>query len=1016
MDPLQREAPRTSTSSSARISSSHVTMFTAEEYYRYSMVYAREQEAKAALLKEILEEAAAAKRGEVPKKKKKKKKAKPKQIQGPVSTLSPTEHSSYMYLLQRYQHRVITNISPTEQKDLIQLAELQTRVVLEQQEFLRKWPHVPGRRPETLAKGCESWGRAQLTKLKQRWPKGPWILIESIMKVSLLKISPVAPNFLGHVQRKAGIIVQPEPGCALLELLPSEYKPPMPVQPHPSTSYGTPITAAFPTSESSGRERVKESKLTEDNAEDGLARAHEAILLVDLETLLIDWQESPWQLPFTITDDGVISMGPVLPAGTVRDWNERFFSYLLNKWIEARQKKGVVPEAGAAKVSAKQPMEQTVGSFVQVGAKHPAECPTKQLKKLRVGQPTGPVEIPLEETTEQPSGDIEMKSPSRDSLICTSPCSSDDLVIDEGLIASPSPAPTSVAASDSAAQADTAGLPCPEGDQGYDLWELTPGGKRVLLRHQAWNDSDGQLCMVTVKPEYQSLLGAEVLSTQEQVQQMARLAFFSRLLRVRVEVQSGHVLLVEEVKPLPDHKKLRFKALFGPLSALVDQLVGLRPGTYLLIHHAREPNAWLFTQGAGKGCNLHNDLDNRTPRRPSATTALGKVHAPPSSVPPLDPEVIFPDQFQRGRIPLTFPPARLEAVTPLAAGQQFPSWGRAGPSKVGTTATGTAMSRTPVTWTATSLASATGTATSRTPVTWTGSTSTPVTLTALTSTPATGTATSSTPVTSTALSSTPATLTVTSRTPATLTATSRTPATLTATSRTPATLTAASRTPATWTATSRTPATWTAMSLTPATWTATSRTAAAWTATSRTPATLTSTSRTPVTWTVTSSTPATWTAMKRTPATWTGMSRTPATWTGMSRTPATWTGMSRTPVTWTATSSTPVPSTAMSRTPVTWTATSSTPVTSTAMSRTPVTWTVTSSTPVTSTAMSRTPFMWAATSLTSGSGTATSRTSATGSAISLRGGHVVFHTKNRGAFKPRGKVRPISKPFTHGSS
>ncbi|XP_037502315.2 uncharacterized protein LOC119376604, partial [Rhipicephalus sanguineus] len=208
-----------------------------------------------------------------------------------------------------------------------------------------------------------------------------------------------------------------------------------------------------------------------------------------------------------------------------------FFSYLLNKWIEARQKKGVVPEAGAAKVSAKQPMEQTVGSFVQVGAKHPAECPTKQLKKLRVGQPTGPVEIPLEETTEQPSGDIEMKSPSRDSLICTSPCSSGDLVIDEGLIASPSPAPTSVAASDSAAQADTAGLPCPEGDQGYDLWELTPGGKRVLLRHQAWNDSDGQLCMVTVKPEYQSLLGAEVLSTQEQVQQMARLAFFSRLLR-----------------------------------------------------------------------------------------------------------------------------------------------------------------------------------------------------------------------------------------------------------------------------------------------------------------------------------------------------------------------------------------------------------------------------------------------------------------------------------------------------
>ncbi|KAL1420245.1 hypothetical protein MTO96_024466 [Rhipicephalus appendiculatus] len=116
--------------------------------------------------------------------------------------------------------------------------------------------------------------------------------------------------------------------------------------------------------------------------------------------------------------------------------------------------------------------------------------------------------------------------------------------------------------------------PPPEGDKGYDLWELSPCGKRVLLRHQAWNDSDGQQCMVAVKSEYQSLLGAEVLNAQEQIEQMAYVAFFSRFLRVRVEVQSGHVLLVEEVKRLPDHKKLRFKALFSPISALVDQLVG----------------------------------------------------------------------------------------------------------------------------------------------------------------------------------------------------------------------------------------------------------------------------------------------------------------------------------------------------------------------------------------------------------------------------------------------------------
>ncbi|KAL1420246.1 hypothetical protein MTO96_024467 [Rhipicephalus appendiculatus] len=448
-------------------------MFTAEEYYRYSMVYAQEQEEKAKILKEILEQAAAAKQGEVPKKKKKKKKkAKPKQTQGPVSTLSPTEHFSYMYLLQRYQHRVITNISPTEQKDLIQLAELQTRVVLEQQEFLQKWPHVPGRRPETFAKGCESWGagkgceelagtvsladkilsvlvclsspafkvtahplkdHAQVTELKQRYPLGPWVLIPSMMKVSLVKISPVAPQFLRHVKRKAGTIVQPEPGCALLELLPSQYKSPKPVQPYPSTIYGTPITAALPASENSEREGVKESKVMEDNAEDVLAREHEAIVVVDLETLLIDWQDSPWMLPFTITDNGVIILGNVLPSGTVRDWNQRFLSYLLHKWIEARQKKGIVPEAGASEGSAKQRMEQTVD------ANHPAECPLEPPKEPQVGQPTEPVEIPLEETTEQPSRDVEMKAPSRDSSICASPCSSDELVIDEGLRASPSP-------------------------------------------------------------------------------------------------------------------------------------------------------------------------------------------------------------------------------------------------------------------------------------------------------------------------------------------------------------------------------------------------------------------------------------------------------------------------------------------------------------------------------------------------------------------------------------------------
>lgn len=275
---------------------------------RYSFVWKQQEEKKAKVLEELLRlakgDAQAQTMGKEGEKAKGKKKKNKKQIQGPVSTLSPVEQSEYMYLLQCYRKRIVVNPSLKEQQDIIRLAELQSRVVLEQQEFLQMWPQVPGKRPETFAKGCDSWGQEHLTELKHKWPKGPWVPIKSVEKVSLLKAESVSPCFLKHVARKAGTVKQPEPGCALLELLPSQIlssqvlpsEIKIPVA-HPSTSDGTPVTAAPLTPKKIGGEGMKEAEVKKEDAKDV---PEEAILLVDLETLLIDWQGSTWLLPFTI--------------------------------------------------------------------------------------------------------------------------------------------------------------------------------------------------------------------------------------------------------------------------------------------------------------------------------------------------------------------------------------------------------------------------------------------------------------------------------------------------------------------------------------------------------------------------------------------------------------------------------------------------------------------------------------------------------------------------------------------
>ncbi|XP_037509831.1 uncharacterized protein LOC119386618 [Rhipicephalus sanguineus] len=516
-------------------------MFTAEEYYRYSLVYAQEQEKSKALLESLLRERAMAV---------KRRKRAASRDEKLVSRLSAAEHSEYMNFL-RYQKQ--PDVASNQPKELVRLMELQDRVKEEQREFLQLWPQVPGRRTETLAKGLGTWAKEHLDKLKNGLPKGPWVTARSLKMSSLLLIPAAQPGFLKHVVFKAGIVMKPEIGCSLLPSEPLE-GPPTAASDTPKPSKGQP------------------SSSEKDSYEEVLSRVPNAALLVDLEVLLTDWQESAWLLPVRVTDGGRVYVGATLPSGNLRDWNDRFFNWTLHKWIDEHQPK-----------------------------------------------------------------------------VEGSPSSS---------------ASTSTAIPDAAVKEQDTNLPLSGGDKWYGLWELTPGGKQVLLRHQAWNDTSGQLCAVVTKTEYQTPLGAEVLSDRESLQQAALLALIPYLMRVRVDVRSGNVVLVEE-HSCQSNQKATLKKLFGPLNALVDQLHGLDPGMHFLSHQAGEPTAQLLIPGSGNGWDLHYELNRRFPRK-LPVTAVSAAHN--QQPPPLDPEVTLEEHFRRAHAPLTFPAAQPDTTPKHGAG------------------------------------------------------------------------------------------------------------------------------------------------------------------------------------------------------------------------------------------------------------------------------------------------------------------------------------------------------------
>ncbi|XP_077561027.1 uncharacterized protein LOC144175871 isoform X2 [Haemaphysalis longicornis] len=510
--------------------------------------------------------------------------------------LSAVEQTEYLDLLSRYQNRGVFTPTAGEQVEVLRLAELQLRVAAHQREFAQRWPRVPGLRPEGLAEGVVSWSQAQLARVLRECPEGAWVPHER-QNVALLPDTPVQPGLLGHVLRKAGVLVRPKPGCVLLPPGAKSSSTPGPVDP-------------------SGVARGEEGEWREGRRPDGesLLASHGADLLVDLDTLLLDWHGRPWLLPCRITEGGRVWLGSALPSGIHREANRRFCNWLLEHWVQGQQ------------------LQEGEGASVSPTGHHGGTD-----KEEKGGTSPASFKAPQEDDPMEPNdGLVDM-----DCLSISSSPRSADLVIDEEGGSSSPPRSGGFVVGEEEKKGDKASVKedtvtqTQDGDRAWsvDLWELAPGGKRLLLQHQAWKcgiDPGSMLCTVVCKPEYQSPLGAEQWSGLECAEHAARLLLFPALLRVRVDVPSNEVLLVEQVERQPcDDERDRLSALFAPVAALLEQLAG---------------------EG---GLDLRTELTRLFHPTVSSGKRGGKGAPPPL---PLDPQVIFPHHFRSGRIPLSLWP------------------------------------------------------------------------------------------------------------------------------------------------------------------------------------------------------------------------------------------------------------------------------------------------------------------------------------------------------------------------
>lgn len=258
------------------------------------------------------------------------------------STMSIEEHAEYMRLHQYYGKKIVSNCSPAMKEEICRLIELHTKAVEEQWKFARLWSRTPGLYRDTLADGADSWSKAQLGELKSKLPKGPWVPELSVGSVLLQYSGAVSACFQRHIGHKAGRLVQPELNCVLS--LPVGSVLPQGESSKPLLGRGDSAPAA-PIFNGIGKEAEDGGAMMDDitktvvmpSVDEELASWCNARVVMDVETLLLDWHGVPWLLPFTVAEGGVISFGTVLPSGGVRDWNARFLNRAVQKWIEDHQ-------------------------------------------------------------------------------------------------------------------------------------------------------------------------------------------------------------------------------------------------------------------------------------------------------------------------------------------------------------------------------------------------------------------------------------------------------------------------------------------------------------------------------------------------------------------------------------------------------------------------------------------------------------------------------------------------------
>ncbi|XP_033823367.1 little elongation complex subunit 2 [Periophthalmus magnuspinnatus] len=211
---------------------------------------------------------------------------------------------------------------------------------------------------------------------------------------------------------------------------------------------------------------------------------------------------------------------------------------------------------------------------------------------------------------------------------------------------------------------------CPEeGNVLFKLYSLD--GLLLLVRssislgHNRKLGNQTQCVPLKILPklEYQLTYGVECLSSSEACQ-----LWTEGLLHSSTELFIAHIDALTSrlalVRKLPDDWIHNISCGFKPakslniLQHLLQKLVGLDEGQYLLRHKVGEPFVNILKTAQGNGRQGVYNLQQAHSHMPQPPAAPAAASAPAAVVPwiPLDPSVCLPFHRQHGRVPCTFPP------------------------------------------------------------------------------------------------------------------------------------------------------------------------------------------------------------------------------------------------------------------------------------------------------------------------------------------------------------------------